>query len=247
MSLRVASSHLSSTVPCLVPFHVTSCHFASRSSLVMCRFMLLRAILCHFVPSSISFGSHTPSLSCVLPEDTPLPRRRRSLRGSLTRTGRHIATVTNKRCLFIQHETTGTTTTYALRVGHNTFFRPPLVLSIGCHASQSELLWPVLSRARFLPCLDAYVQWETPREFGKPLLATLLIYLDAEWSTQWDAETLFLDGPTGTGVFVRPRGGRAVVMDQDITHRISTPSQVLHDGLRKSFFLPSNPPRSCVC
>jgi len=59
-----------------------------------------------------------------------------------------------------------------------------------------------------------------------PLFATLLIYLDADWRREWDAETLFLDAPTGTGVFVRPRGGRAVVMDQDITHRISTPSQV---------------------
>ncbi|CAM9963172.1 unnamed protein product, partial [Ectocarpus fasciculatus] len=58
-----------------------------------------------------------------------------------------------------------------------------------------------------------------------PLFTTLLIYLDADWRREWDAETLFLDPPTGTGVFVRPRGGRAIVMDQDITHRISTPSQ----------------------
>lgn len=66
----------------------------------------------------------------------------------------------------------------------------------------------------------------TPREPGQPLLATLLLYLDADWAREWDAETLFLDGPTGTGVFVRPRGGRAVIMDQDVTHRISTPSKV---------------------
>lgn len=60
-----------------------------------------------------------------------------------------------------------------------------------------------------------------------PLFATLLVYLDADWRREWDAETLFLDAPTDTGVFVRPRGGRAIMMDQDVTHRISTPSQVL--------------------
>lgn len=64
------------------------------------------------------------------------------------------------------------------------------------------------------------------RESAMPLFATLLVYLDPEWAREWDAETLFLDPPSGTGVFVRPRGGRVVMMDQDVTHRISTPSQV---------------------
>ncbi|CAN0488873.1 unnamed protein product, partial [Ectocarpus sp. 12 AP-2014] len=68
----------------------------------------------------------------------------------------------------------------------------------------------------------------TNRRPGMPLFATLLIYLDADWRREWDAETLFLDPPTGTGVFVRPRAGRAIVMDQDVTHRISTPSQTAH-------------------
>ena len=63
-----------------------------------------------------------------------------------------------------------------------------------------------------------------------PLFATLLVYLDADWRREWDAETLFLDAPTDTGVFVRPRGGRVVMMDQDVTHRISTPSRV-GDGI----------------
>ena len=74
-----------------------------------------------------------------------------------------------------------------------------------------------------------------------PLFTTLLIYLDAEWRREWDAETLFLDAPTGTGVFVRPRGGRAVMMDQDVTHRISTPSQV---GVASPYFIRT---RVCVC
>ena len=38
------------------------------------------------------------------------------------------------------------------------------------------------------------------------------------------AETLFADPPTGTGVFVRPACGRLVLMDSDISHRLSPPS-----------------------
>ena len=61
-------------------------------------------------------------------------------------------------------------------------------------------------------------------EPGKPLLVTLLVYLNEEWERDWAGETLFLDGGTDTGVFVRPRAGRAVLMDQDVLHRVSAPS-----------------------
>eukprot|EP00803_Ostreobium_quekettii_P005945 evm.model.scf_1775.4 EVM.evm.TU.scf_1775.4 scf_1775:24224-27288(+) len=63
-------------------------------------------------------------------------------------------------------------------------------------------------------------------EPGKPLLVSLLLYLNPQWPLHWDAETLFLDSPTTTGVFVRPKPCRAVLMDQDIWHRVSTPSQL---------------------
>ena len=36
---------------------------------------------------------------------------------------------------------------------------------------------------------------------------------------EYDAETLFLDTATDTGVVVRPKPGRAVLMDQDVLHR----------------------------
>ncbi|GAX85444.1 hypothetical protein CEUSTIGMA_g12860.t1 [Chlamydomonas eustigma] len=62
------------------------------------------------------------------------------------------------------------------------------------------------------------------REPGKPLLFSLLLYLDASWPRHHDAETLFLDTSTDTGVLVRPKPGRAVLMDQDILHRLSAPS-----------------------
>ena len=62
------------------------------------------------------------------------------------------------------------------------------------------------------------------REVAKPLFVSCLLYLDASWPHDHDAETLFLDPPTGTGIFVRPRRGRVVLMDGDVTHRVSAPS-----------------------
>ena len=59
---------------------------------------------------------------------------------------------------------------------------------------------------------------------GKPLLVSLLVYLDPEWRPEWDAETLFLSGEPGVGVLVQPRPGRAILMHQDILHRVSMPS-----------------------
>ncbi|CAM9666017.1 unnamed protein product, partial [Phaeothamnion confervicola] len=64
----------------------------------------------------------------------------------------------------------------------------------------------------------------TNRDPGKPLFVTLLVYLNDRWPREWDAETLFLDPVSETGVFVRPAPGRVVLMDQDVTHRISAPS-----------------------
>ena len=61
-------------------------------------------------------------------------------------------------------------------------------------------------------------------EPGKPLFVSALVYLNAAWPDAWDAETLFLDASTGVGAFVRPRPGRVVLMDQDVTHRVSPPS-----------------------
>ena len=65
------------------------------------------------------------------------------------------------------------------------------------------------------------------RERGRPLFVSAMVYLNpGPWPAAFDAETLFLDPGTGTGVFVRPQPGRVVLMDQDILHRVSTPSQI---------------------
>lgn len=61
-------------------------------------------------------------------------------------------------------------------------------------------------------------------EPGRPLLVSLLLYLNDEWERDWAADTLFLDAATDTGAFVRPRAGRAVLMHQDALHRVSAPS-----------------------
>ena len=84
------------------------------------------------------------------------------------------------------------------------------------------------------------------REPGYPLLVSLLLYLvDEAWDRDWHGETLFLDTQTEIGLTVRPRMYRAVLMDQDVLHRVVQPS-VLAQGPRYSVvwklaMLPKNP------
>ena len=61
-------------------------------------------------------------------------------------------------------------------------------------------------------------------EAGKPLLVSLLVYLNDRWQQDWDAETLFLADDPGVGLLVQPRPGRAVLLHQDVLHRVSAPS-----------------------
>ena len=70
---------------------------------------------------------------------------------------------------------------------------------------------------------DAYGDY-TNGASGRPLLVSLLVYVDDEWRREWDAETLFLDDERGVGVLVQPRPGRCVLMHQDVLHRVSAPS-----------------------
>ena len=61
---------------------------------------------------------------------------------------------------------------------------------------------------------------------GRPRLVSMLLYLNSSWPLSHGAETLFLDGATDTGIAVQPKPGRMVLMDQDITHRVSAPTKV---------------------
>jgi hypothetical protein len=71
-------------------------------------------------------------------------------------------------------------------------------------------------------------------EPGKPLLVTLLIYIDDTWERDWGGETLFLDGTTDTGIYVRPKPGRAILMEQDVVHKVNPPSSLAEGRLRLS-------------
>ena len=48
----------------------------------------------------------------------------------------------------------------------------------------------------------------------KPLFVSMLVYLNEEWPMEHDAETLAVDIDSDTGVFIRPRPSRVLLMDQ---------------------------------
>jgi hypothetical protein len=73
------------------------------------------------------------------------------------------------------------------------------------------------------PWLSTYGHYQNGAP-GKPLLVSLLVYLDEHWQKDWDAETLFTSDESGVGVLVQPRPARAVLMHQDVLHRVSCPS-----------------------
>jgi probable phosphoglycerate mutase len=83
-------------------------------------------------------------------------------------------------------------------------------------------------RAPFAERFGAYVNRRagTDESDAPPRFVSALAYLNGPepWDPSLDAETLALDPGTGTGVFVRPAPGRVVLMDQDVTHRVSAPS-----------------------
>ncbi|GBG00480.1 hypothetical protein Rsub_13237 [Raphidocelis subcapitata] len=88
--------------------------------------------------------------------------------------------------------------------------------------------WHVDADPSHLPPGAPYIEhagYHYNREPGRPLFVTVLAYLNEEWPEEWHAETLFADPETGTGVFVQPRPGRVVIMDQDMPHRISSPAR----------------------
>jgi len=63
------------------------------------------------------------------------------------------------------------------------------------------------------------------RADGKPRFMSCLLYLNDEWRESWGAPTRFLDVATNTKVDVKPKPGRVVLMDQDITHTVVPPSK----------------------
>jgi len=73
-------------------------------------------------------------------------------------------------------------------------------------------------------------------EPGKPLFVSAVVYVNSEWNeNDWGGETHFMDVGSGIGATVRPRPGRVVLMDQDVTHRVSPPTRAAGGRARFSF------------
>ena len=99
------------------------------------------------------------------------------------------------------------------------------------------------------PWTDAYGQY-CNREPGQPMFVSLLLYLDRDWPRDFAAETLFLDGDFDVGLAVRPKAYRAILMDQDVLHRVSAPSILAGQRPRfslvwKLVFFPRSPHAPC--
>ena len=72
-------------------------------------------------------------------------------------------------------------------------------------------------------------------EPGKPLFVSAIIYPNETWQEgEWGAETHFTDKDSGVGAMVAPRPGRVVLMDQDVTHRVSPPTRAAGERARYS-------------
>ena len=72
-------------------------------------------------------------------------------------------------------------------------------------------------------------------EPGKPLFVSAIIYPNETWNEgEWGAETHFTDKDSGVGAMVAPRPGRVVLMDQDVTHRVSPPTRAAGERARYS-------------
>ena len=72
-------------------------------------------------------------------------------------------------------------------------------------------------------------------EPGKPLFVSAVVYANSVWDEDaWGGETHFMDVGSGVGALVCPRPGRVVLMDQDVTHRVSPPTRAANGRARYS-------------
>ena len=101
-----------------------------------------------------------------------------------------------------------------------------------------EYRWHVDADPSSFPDSCAWV--ETYGDFvngepGKPLFVSAVVYANSVWDEdEWGGETHFVDADSGVGATVRPRPGRVVLMDQDVTHRVSPPTRAANGRARFS-------------
>lgn len=63
----------------------------------------------------------------------------------------------------------------------------------------------------------------------EPNRVTVLMYLNCDWQNDFHGETLFLE-PSGIGLSVMPKPGRAVLFDSRVTHCSGTPSRLFYEA-----------------
>lgn len=59
---------------------------------------------------------------------------------------------------------------------------------------------------------------------GKPRFVSALVYLNGRWDEEWLGGTEFLDPPTNKIYTTTVKPGRVVLLDSDITHRVTRPA-----------------------
>lgn len=75
------------------------------------------------------------------------------------------------------------------------------------------------------PWTDLHARYPN-RSPRKPRLVSALLYLNGRWDAkEWGAPTKFRDPPSGAEVWVQPKPGRLVLLDQDVVHSVSAPEQ----------------------
>ena len=87
------------------------------------------------------------------------------------------------------------------------------------------------------PYTDIYGRYSN-RQPGCPRFVTALIYLSPKWEyPEWGAPTRFLDPPTGEVLEIPPSPGRVVILDQDLSHAVTSPLPTAGDRPRYSLAL----------
>ena len=83
--------------------------------------------------------------------------------------------------------------------------------------------------------VDADVRRLRQRRARQALFVSAVVYANLVWDEDaWGGETHFVDVGSGVGALVCPRPGRVVLMDQDVTHRVSPPTRAANGRARSS-------------
>ena len=74
-------------------------------------------------------------------------------------------------------------------------------------------------------------------EADKPLLVSVVLYLNDSWQPSFAGETLVMDSTAAVGCAVLPKPGRALLIESDVLHKLCPPSVSCSNRLRFSLVL----------